>query len=218
MSVIVVNGPPGSGKDEACRFLKLFGYKHFSFKHHLFRETVKYFNVSLDWFLEGYDNRIVKEAQVEKMLGNRTRREALIYVSEEIIKPNYGKDYFGKKSADEMQEYLSYCFSDGGFLEEILPIINKFGVEKLTLIQLTRQGCDFSSDSRRYISGELVEEFILGKETPISKNHVLPNHLKIRTYRVHNNGTVEQFHSVLQKIHEKETHAGKINKAESNTC
>jgi hypothetical protein len=215
--IFIFNGPPGSGKDEACRLFKQKEYKHLSFKYHLFRATVDHFYVSLDWFMQNYENRSVKE-RPENRLNGFSRREALIHVSENIIKPAFGKEYFGLKAAEEMEPSGDYCFSDGGFQEEIVPIINKLGAENIILVQLTREGCDFSSDSRRYINGTLVEEFILGKETPVIKSHILEQKFPIKTYRVHNNAAVQDFRAALEKIHEKEFNAREINKekGESN--
>jgi hypothetical protein len=160
--------------------------------------------------MENYDDRVLKE-RAESRLGGLSRREALIYVSEEIIKPKFGKDFFGVKAAQELDNTDNYCFSDGGFQEELVPIINKLGADNIILIQLTREGCDFSSDSRRYINGILVEEFILGVETPIIKSHILQENFPIKTYRVHNNATVQELRAVLEKIHEKESNARQIN-------
>lgn len=217
MPVIIFNGPPGTGKDAACLFFQNLGYKHLSFKEELFRETFRFFGVSKGWFMKGYEDRSIKEKPVPelrisgKML---SRRDAMIYVSEKYIKVKYGKDYFGKKLAEQMTHDGLFCVSDGGFQEELTPIINKFGAESITLVQLTRKGCDFSSDSRRYFNGNLVEEFILGKESPIIKSHMLPDQFPIRTYRVHNNGSINKFHSTLQLIHEKENNDRKINQKE----
>jgi hypothetical protein len=159
--------------------------------------------------MNDYDDRSIKERS-EDWLDGFSRREALIYVSEEIIKPTHGSDYFGKKAAEEMQPNVLYCFSDGGFKEELIPIINKLGAENIILIQLTREGCSFSSDSRRYINGTNLQEYVLGKATPVLKSHMLDGTMPIKTYRVHNNSTEKEFHSVLKQIHEKESNARKI--------
>lgn len=217
MPVVIFNGPPGCGKDAACLFYKNMGYKHLSFKEELFKETFKFFGVSKEWFMKGYEDRSVKEKPVPelrisgKML---SRRDAMIYVSEKYIKVKYGKDFFGQKLAKQMTADGLFCVSDGGFQEELSPIINKFGAESITIIQLTREGCDFSSDSRRYFNGNLIEEFILGTETSIVKCHFLPDQFPIRTYRVHNNDSIESFHRTLHAIHEKESNGRKINQKE----
>lgn len=207
MSVIIFNGPPGSGKDEACLLFKRKGYKHLSFKDELFKETFKFFGVSKGWFMKGYNNRSMKEKKVPQLRVSGTslsRREAMIYVSEEFIKPKYGSDYFGNKLASSIEKGMSVCISDGGFIEELQPVINKVGVENVTLVQLTRDGCDFSSDSRRYFDGEIVEQYVINRKTEISKSHILPHKFPVRTYRVHNNGSLQEFREVLQIIYEKE--------------
>lgn len=206
--IAVFNGPPGTGKDEACLYFKELGFKHLSFKDELFKETFKFFGVSKGWFMKGYNDRSVKETPAPQLKINGTslsRREAMIYVSEKYIKPKYGDDYFGLQAVKNISEKHNYCFSDGGFISELIPIINKVGAENICIIQLTRDGCDFSSDSRRYFDGEIVEEYTIVKKTEISKLHILPQKFPVRTYRVHNNGNIEQFKSVLQKIYEKET-------------
>ena len=204
--IVIFNGPPSTGKDEACLYLKKLGYKHLCFKEELFKATTDYYNVSLDWFLEGYNDRSIKE-KPESRLGGLSRRQAMIYVSEEIIKPSRGKEFFGSQLAKQIEEGCFYCVSDGGFEEELTPIINKVGADNVILVQLTRDGCDFSFDSRKYFNGDLIEEFVLRKETSIANFHMLSKKFGIRTYRVHNNGTIEEFHSVLLKIHEKESDA-----------
>lgn len=202
--IIIFNGPPGTGKDEVCLFLKnKMNFKHIEFKDTLFDETCNYFDVSKNWFMTGYSDRSIKERK-EVALGGRSRRDALIYVSEDVIKPKHGKDYFGVKVCERIEKGVNYCFSDGGFKEEILPIINIVGTNKICLVQLTREGCDFSSDSRRYLNGNLVEEFVLGKKTSINKSHILPEKFSIRTYRIHNNGSVKQLHETIETIYEKE--------------
>jgi hypothetical protein len=202
--IVIFNGPPGTGKDEACSWMQSnYGFVHLSFKYELFKAAISHFGVSKEWFMDGYNNRNVKE-QKEDALGGMSRREAMIHVSEDVIKPKYGSDYFGVQAASQINGIDDYCFSDGGFVHELIPIINKSGVGKICIVQLTRDGCDFSSDSRRYFDGEMVEQFIIGKETKISKIHLLPHKFPIRTYRIHNNGTVEQFKTVLDIIYEKE--------------
>jgi hypothetical protein len=201
--IVIFNGPPGSGKDEATGFFMKLGFTHLSFKKVLFRETVDYYGVPYEWFMKDYNDRSVKERK-EKALGGLSRREALIYVSEEYIKLLHGKDFFGVQVANSIQNGMDYAISDGGFIEELIPIINKVGADNIVLVQLTREGCDYSSDSRRYFDGEVIEEYVLNHKTLIQKHHVLSHKFPIRTYRIHNNGTLEDFHEVLQTIYRKE--------------
>jgi hypothetical protein len=203
---LIFNGPPGSGKDEACGFLRVnHGYRHIQFKDQLFIDTTEFFGVSLTWFMKDYDNRELKEKPYEQLNG-MSKRQALIHVSENVIKPKYGSDYFGIKAAERIDLASSYCFSDGGFLEEITPVINTVGQDNLCIVQLYRAGCSFHSDSRNYIHGILQEEFGTNHET---QSQSIEPQIPIRMYRVYNNSSVSDFHQIIRKILGKEANANK---------
>lgn len=203
--IYIFNGPPGAGKDEACIFFKEKGFKHLSFKYELFKQVFLYFNIDKEWFMNGYDNRETKE-QPEERLQGMSRRQAMIHVSEDIIKPKYGKEFFGQQLASQLKQEEYYCVSDGGFSEELHPIINTIGAENILIVQLGRNGYDFSSDSRRYFDGELVEEYILENKSEFPEKYTIPHKFPIRMYRIHNNATLESFRTILEWIYEKETH------------
>ena len=199
--IVIFNGPPASGKDEAASLYKeMFGFGNLSFKYQLFKETCKHFEVDERWFMQGYDDREQKEKK-ELALENRSRREAMIYVSEDIIKPKKGLDYFGQLVAEEIEEGKNYAIADGGFVEELEPLIEKVGAENIVIVQLTREGYDYSTDSRRYFNGNLVKEYCINFETKIDKAYVLNEEMDITTYRVHNNGAVRNFHATLIEIY-----------------
>jgi hypothetical protein len=139
----------------------------------------------------------------------------MIYVSEDITKPALGNDIFGVCVAREVEDGKDYAISDGGFEDELVPLINRVGADNIVLVQLTREGCDYSSDSRRYFNGNLVKEYIIQRPTSINTDHVLPNEFPIRTYRVHNNGSKEEFHQILHDIYEKENNEQSKTKAEA---
>ena len=220
LSVVIFNGPPGAGKDAACDFYQRLGFKHLSFKEELFKETFEFFGVSKDWFMKGYENRSIKEKPVPQLKINgqiMSRRDAMIYVSENYIKPKYGNDYFGNQLSLNIKKDDSYCVSDGGFIEELHPVINTIGVENVVLIQLTRNGCDYSSDSRRYFDGNLIQEFVIGHHTTIKDEHVLNHKFPVRMYRIHNNGTIPEFENSLEMIYEKEKNAQQRHEAREST-
>ena len=199
--IVIFNGPPASGKDEAASLYKeKYGFGNLSFKYQLFKETVKHFDVDERWFMEGYNDRTQKEKS-EFALQGMSRREAMIHVSEDIIKPKKGLDYFGKSVAEEIFEDKNYALADGGFVEELEPIIEKVGAENIVIVQLTRKGCDYSSDSRKYFNGRLINEWTVGSKTAIDKAYVLKEEMDIKTYRVHNNGSLHNLHDALDQIH-----------------
>lgn len=199
---IIFNGPPSSGKDEGCLFLEQeFGFKHLSFKDQLFLDTIEYFEVSSEWFFEGYNKRSQKEKPEDK-LGGISRRDAMIFVSEEIKKKEHGPDYYGLQTAAKIDSNFSYCFSDGGFIEEVLPVINRLGTDNVCIAQLFREGCSFSSDSRNYLNGSLQEEFIINHRSKIEIED--KPFLPVRSYQIHNNGNVRDFHQTIRKILRKE--------------
>jgi hypothetical protein len=201
--IILFNGPPASGKDCAADYFKAKGFKHLSFKYQLFKETFKFFDVTEDWFMEDYDNRTVKE-RPSAHLGGMSRREAMIYVSEQVIKPRKGLDYFGKKVSEEIDVNKNYVISDGGFSDELFPIINKIGADNFVLVQLVRDGCDYSTDSRRYFNGKIVGEYVNSHKTDIDNKYILDHKFDVKTHRIHNNGTVQDLNKVLHKIYEEE--------------
>lgn len=199
--IVIFNGPPASGKDEAASLYKeKYGFGNLSFKYQLFKETIKHFDVDERWFMEGYNDRTQKEKS-EFALKGMSRREAMIHVSEDIIKPKKGLDYFGRSVAEEIFEDKNYALADGGFVEELEPIIEKVGAENIVIVQLTREGCDYSSDSRKYFNGRLINEWTVGSKTAIDKAYVLKEEMDIKTYRVHNNGSLHNLHDALESIH-----------------
>lgn len=199
--IVIFNGPPASGKDEAASLYKeKYGFGNLSFKYQLFKETIKHFDVDERWFMEGYKDRTQKE-KAEFALQGMSRREAMIHVSEDIIKPKKGLDYFGKSVAEEIIGSNNYALADGGFVEELEPIIKKVGAENIVIVQLTREGCDYSSDSRKYFNGNLIKEWTIGQTTPVDKAYVLKEEMDVVTYRVHNNGSLHNLHGALDNIY-----------------
>ena len=107
--------------------------------------------------------------------GNYSSREALIHVSENVIKPSKGKDYYGNKLVEKIYENLNtnYFFvSDGGFKEEIVPILNTKA--NVIIINIERKNCSFSNDSRTLLTPEMFKDYN-----------------NIRFVKIMNNGTLD---------------------------
>jgi len=147
---IIFNGPPGSGKDYICKELVATDEPvfHKEFKHRLYMLTMNIYGISPDVFWEIYNDREMKEKPLD-VFGSLSARQAMIKVSEECIKPAFGKDYFGLAAANSMMPGMN-VFSDGGFLEEI-ELVYDATKGQMLIIRLYSPSCDFSSDSRSYI-------------------------------------------------------------------
>ena len=158
--VILLNGPPGCGKDIGTSFLcEQFGGEHQEFKKKLYELVMCIYSVPASRFWEIYNNRELKEKPLEEFEGLSVR-QAMIKVSEEAIKPVYGKEYFGIAAARALKEGSVNVFSDSGFIEELNPLIRKVGKENILLLRIFRPGCSFEGDSRNYLGQDAVLNYM----------------------------------------------------------
>ena len=162
-TAIILNGPPNVGKDTiAWAFAQQYGFQPMAFKQQLYVDTANYFGVRVEELIRYASDRAFKE-EIWKKLKLKvpfistniclTPREALIYVSENVIKPREGVSYFGDAAVRlcEENQYERVIFSDGGFTDETWPILHAF--DRLFIFHLYRDGCTFASDSRGYVNG-----------------------------------------------------------------
>lgn len=167
--IIIFNGPPGSGKDFACTYLKerYPNVIHVSFKEKLIDITCRIYCISREEWDERYSATThppffrMKDACWHR-LGGLSQREALIHVSENVIKPMFGKAVFGELLCDtiedlkqQIQDSVFVC-SDGGFPEEVGPISFLFlqynvNITGVTVARIARDECSFVGDSRNYL-------------------------------------------------------------------
>lgn len=150
---LVLNGPPNSGKDTLANLLvSSHGFTKHQMKDTLYAETAKAFNIEESVFKALASDRELKELSLP-MLNDLTPRQAMIHVSQNIIKPRYGTDYFGNCAAVDCLKNGSQktVFSDGGFVEEIKPLLRVF--EKVVIFHLYKEGSTFLGDSRDYVTG-----------------------------------------------------------------
>ena len=153
--VIILNGPPGCGKDTIAN--RMDGHIPLSFKDELYTCVAKRYRLERDLVVKLCTDRETKEEPNVQFLG-LTPREALIHVSEDIIKPSLGNSFFGKCVAANILLHDGahfgcsaprFVLSDGGFMTEIAPIAK---VATVTVIRLHRDGYDFTNDSRDYLT------------------------------------------------------------------
>lgn len=146
--VVIFNAPPNAGKDFICDYLmENYFCNKAEFKGKL-RELVKTIygltNEQVEWLCLRENKEIPQE-----VLGGLSYREAHIDVSEKLIKPHYGKDYFAKELLKELVDFTVNAVSDGGFLEEVEYLADN-GCD-VYVIRILCDGCDFAGDSRTYL-------------------------------------------------------------------
>lgn len=154
--VILFNGPKLSGKDSACRYILehvVPSANHLEFKGKLFELVYCIYSITPEQWAEMY-TRENKEKPYECLYG-LSPRQALIKVSEEVIKPNYHHEYFGDELVKKLKGGLNIV-SDSGFVQEAQSIINDVGVDNVMVVRIYRPGFTFEGDSRNYLPPEAL--------------------------------------------------------------
>lgn len=153
---VILNGPPGIGKDTIADMFVHLGYSKHMFKSGLYVRTADLFDVDLEDLVMRASDRILKEQPWDALVYEEetvSPRDALIITSERVIKPTEGSDYFGQMAAQACLDEAkpNVIFSDGGFQSEILPLQEIF--DDVIIIRLQREGFNFIGDSRDYLYG-----------------------------------------------------------------
>lgn len=153
---IMINGPPGCGKDTAAaRLMELFSAEgedtlHYAFKDPLIDIVVRFYNVDRAiWDL--WYTREGKEIPREQ-LGGRSCRGALIFVAQEVLKPEFGDDCIANLYIKKCAQHTPTVVvnSDLGFNIELQVCARVF--THIIVVRLSRTGTDYSDDSRGYVN------------------------------------------------------------------
>ena len=164
--IILFNGPPKSGKDTLADIIKLeYNYPKHQFKDRLYEIGSKIARMDLETYKSICSDRDIKDVNGAIRGWEGTPREHLIYVSEDVIKPLFGDEYFGKTLAD-ISSYIygitgsgglygGIVVPDSGFMKELYPLCDITPMEgnpiEIHVVQLTKDGCSFEGDSRSYL-------------------------------------------------------------------
>ena len=162
MSVVVIlNGPPGVGKDTLAKLLTA-KRNHFyarnctkvmEFKAPMFELARIASGLTQQEFDFVYRRDQKEHAQPQ--LGGLSARQYMIKISEEWIKPIFGKQHFGKlakcaiSAAECNIDY--FIFSDGGFIDELVPLCDEHTVY---VVRLHSDGYEYGTDSRKYLTDD----------------------------------------------------------------
>lgn len=157
-----------------------YSYQTPEFKDKLIELTATTLGITVEEFLYGYDSTASDFVQDNKELfpvetlihactkgwwkdvciyglGNKcvSKREALIHVSENIIKPNFGEDYFGKALVESISPMVDFAFvADGGFVQEVEAVVHAVGLGNVLVVNLYRDVDNPAKDSRKLLNGE----------------------------------------------------------------
>lgn len=168
-SIVLLNGPPGSGKDELAKHVaNELGWRHDMFKATLYDLAAKIAGIPYEVMFWLADSRDTKELPntLFQIYGKAVSPRAwLIHTSETIVKPLLGKSYFGDALYDRM--VMSYfaptIVSDSGFSEEAAALaIKSKNQYNVYCIRIHRPGHTFEGDSRNYLSDGFLDDFRIG--------------------------------------------------------
>lgn len=144
--IVILNGPPGCGKDTIAAQMQQHGFVKQQFKDELFRLALFVSRIPEHKWFARY---ATEKEQPWDLLGGLSQRQFLIRISEEWIKPVFGESYFGTQARNNLQA-TNTVFSDGGFIPEVQPLLSVAG-SQVILFRLHRDGYSFAGDSRRYV-------------------------------------------------------------------
>lgn len=172
--IINLNGPAKSGKDALAEEIllcldpkKYFGF-HVEFKELLVNAAVKAAGISRKLWDALYEREYKEVPQPYFVVNGKqvSARGWLIHISESVMKPLFGEDVFGialaKKIKDltdcmDLDEKLVFVISDGGFVDESVPVVDLAGEDNYHLFRISRineetgQYYTFVGDSRNYV-------------------------------------------------------------------
>ena len=128
MNIVVLNSAPGGGKDTIASYIvnHVKGTYKAEVKALLFDLAIRMSGLNRETWFALYNDRRFKESPCPYLIvGGKqvSLREYLIHISEHVMKPLFGNDFFGKQSAQRLANLFegneTVVFSDGGFIEEV---------------------------------------------------------------------------------------------------
>ena len=149
--IVLLNGPPGCGKDTLADYLELLDedVNRCSFKDPLYSLVAAQHGMEVKQFIKLATQRETKESSMTA-LWFKTPRGAMIHMSEEVIKPVFGSDIFGKLATKSIVPGCTNVFSDSGFIDEAKPLFEVVPWAEVLLVRIHKRGT-FEGDSRSYL-------------------------------------------------------------------
>lgn len=180
LTFILLNGPPYSGKDTFAAIVK----KHYGSvtSHRKFSAPLKQGLTEMFRLTQHeLDKLEADKGTPSPLLCGMSWRQAQIWLSEEVMKPKFGPDIFGRLMSkgvygiDPRRRLV--VISDSGFLTEANDVADRFGMANVHVVEIHKPGCSFEGDSRSYWSSERWNRHVL-----------------------HNDGTLEEYEAKVLSL------------------
>lgn len=159
MKILLLNGPPGSGKDYLAS--KLAEKLEVPLVVDKLAKTLKTVANNLiaemTYQRKEYCEGEIKDERISFCGNSFTPRELLITLSEDWMKPRFGNDIHAEilinriYNIREIRKHKLTIISDLGFPIEYETFITEFGQQNVAVIHLSRPGTSFKNDSRNYV-------------------------------------------------------------------
>lgn len=195
MPIIIFNGPKHSGKTTAIRHL--LDYDYSSGTDRMIEVKASEFVSDAICSLLGMDSYtfnlyydLIKDEPMKELSG-MSIRQAMIWLSEDVMKPKFGLDVFGSSTVTAMRRFFSIMedvgeepviLGDIGFDAEAKCVVDTFGPENVFLVRIERPEHNFVGDSRSYLNADAIG--------------ILPENVFI----VENSSSLEDFKSQIDEI------------------
>lgn len=155
--VILLNGYPGSGKDTIAKYLEdKHDFKHIKFAEEVVKSFCAAYKIEVPSRIF-YD--LNKDLSGMFNIPFKTLREGLIYWSEEVIKPTFGQDVWGRLTLKKISNKAGsrFVISDLGFESEYATLLEGLDKSyKIIICRVNREGCSRRGDSRTLIPEDFV--------------------------------------------------------------
>lgn len=186
---LFLNGPPHSGKDAIVKELTQYvSFQHLKFAMPIKRMVAAMLDVresDLENFKDVQSPVLQKRGTTLKE-ARETPRNLLIALSEELLKPRYGDDFFGRIFWQHAKN--SSCSliisSDCGFEAEVERVVSNAGAHNCRMVRLHRSGTSFDGDSRNYLRDGICRTWDIANDGTIHEAAMMVLRLLHREFNV----------------------------------
>lgn len=162
MYCIAFNGPPRSGKDTIADLIdEEFALRITPTIRKSMVMPVRLAAFAMAGLLYSPDEYERIKDEPLAVFDNHSIREFMINLMENHIKPCYGEAFAAKSMIQSLGTSIhlpGICLvSDLGFQIEVAELESAFGMERVLVAQLERDGVDWGNDSRSYVKAHFHE-------------------------------------------------------------